>query len=46
MRDHETISVVITSAETDHLVLSTLHTVGAANTINRAIDVLPPNQQQ
>ncbi|WP_101552566.1 type IV pilus twitching motility protein PilT [Anaerotruncus massiliensis (ex Togo et al. 2019)] len=46
MRDHETISVAMTAAETGHLVLSTLHTVGAANTIDRVIDVFPPNQQQ
>jgi len=45
MRDHETISVAMTAAETGHLVLSTLHTVGAANTIDRVIDAFPPNQQ-
>ncbi len=46
MRDLETISIAVTAAETGHLVFSTLHTVGAANTIDRIIDVFPPNQQQ
>ena len=46
MRDLETISVAITAAETGHLVLSTLHTLGAANTVDRVIDVFPPHQQQ
>ena len=46
MRDLETISIAITAAETGHLVLSTLHTLGAAKTIDRIIDVFPPNQQQ
>ena len=46
MRDLDTISIAITAAETGHLVLSTLHTTGAANTINRVIDVFPPHQQQ
>jgi twitching motility protein PilT len=46
MRDIETISIAVTAAETGHLVLSTLHTVGAANTIDRVIDVFPPHQQQ
>ncbi|MCR4650649.1 MAG: type IV pilus twitching motility protein PilT [Lachnospiraceae bacterium] len=46
MRDLETISVAITAAETGHLVLSTLHTIGAASTIDRVIDVFPPHQQQ
>ncbi|QNM06238.1 type IV pilus twitching motility protein PilT [Qiania dongpingensis] len=45
MRDYETIQVAMTAAETGHLILSTLHTVGAANTIDRIIDVFPPNQQ-
>ena len=45
MRDYETISTVLTAAETGHLVFSTLHTVGAANTIDRVIDAFPPNQQ-
>ena len=46
MRDFETISVEITAAETGHLVLSTLHTIGAASTVDRVIDVFPPHQQQ
>ncbi len=46
MRDFETISVAITAAETGHLVLSTLHTIGAASTVDRIIDVFPPYQQQ
>ena len=46
MRDLETIGIAITAAETGHLVLSTLHTLGAAKTIDRIIDVFPPHQQQ
>ncbi len=46
MRDFETISVAITAAETGHLVLSTLHTLGAASTVDRIIDVFPSHQQQ
>ncbi len=46
MRDLETIGIAITAAETGHLVLSTLHTIGAVNTIDRIIDVFPPHQQQ
>ena len=46
MRDHETISIAMTAAETGHLILSTLHTLGAANTIDRVIDAFPPSQQQ
>ena len=46
MRDLETIATAITAAETGHLVFSTLHTIGAANTIDRIIDVFPPYQQQ
>ncbi|MCL2226512.1 MAG: PilT/PilU family type 4a pilus ATPase [Oscillospiraceae bacterium] len=46
MRDHETIKTAITAAETGHLVISTLHTVGAASTIDRIIDIFPPAQQQ
>ncbi len=46
MRDLETIQVALSAAETGHLVLSTLHTLGAAETINRIIDVFPANQQQ
>ena len=45
MRDFETISVAITAAETGHLVLSTLHTIGAASTVDRVIDVFPAHQQ-
>ena len=41
MRDHETISIAMTAAETGHLILSTLHTLGAANTIDRVIDAFP-----
>lgn len=46
MRDLETIAIAITAAETGHLVLSTLHTIGAASTVDRIIDVFPPDQQQ
>lgn len=46
MRDYETIDVAMTAAETGHLIISTLHTVGAANTIDRIIDVFPANQQK
>lgn len=46
MRDLETMSITLTAAETGHLVLSTLHTIGAAKTIDRIIDVFPPHQQQ
>lgn len=46
MRDFETIRTAMTAAETGHLIISTLHSVGAANTIDRIIDVFPPNQQQ
>lgn len=46
MRDLETISAAITIAETGHLVLATLHTNSAAQSIDRMIDVFPPHQQQ
>jgi twitching motility protein PilT len=46
LRDAETIKTAMTAAETGHLVISTLHTVGAANTIERIIDAFPPDQQQ
>jgi twitching motility protein PilT len=46
MRDLETISTALTASETGHLVLATLHTSGAPETIDRVIDVFPPNQQQ
>jgi len=45
LRDLETISLALTAAETGHLVFGTLHTSGAPNTINRIIDVFPPEQQ-
>ncbi len=46
MRDLETIGVAMTAAETGQLVLSTLHTIGAANTVDRIVDVFPAAQQQ
>ena len=46
MRDPETISITLTAAETGHLVFSTLHTVGAAKTIDRIVDMFPSEQQQ
>jgi twitching motility protein PilT len=46
MRDLETIALAITAAETGHLVLSTLHTTNAVQTVDRMIDVFPPHQQQ
>lgn len=46
MRDLETIEAAITAAETGHIVFATLHTTGAQGTINRVIDVFPPNQQE
>ncbi|MGD1950320.1 MAG: type IV pilus twitching motility protein PilT [Leptolyngbyaceae cyanobacterium] len=46
MRDLETISLAITAAETGHLVFGTLHTSSAAQTIDRMVDVFPPEQQQ
>lgn len=45
MRDHETISMAITAAETGHLVLGTLHTRNAGKTVDRIIDAFPPGQQ-
>ncbi|MBR2766315.1 MAG: PilT/PilU family type 4a pilus ATPase [Blautia sp.] len=45
LRDLETIQTAMTAAETGHLILSSLHTIGAANTISRIVDVFPPNQQ-
>lgn len=45
MRDYETINTAMTAAETGHLIFSTLHTIGAANTIDRIIDSFPANQQ-
>ena len=46
MRDYETISIAMSAAETGQLIFSTLHTLGAANTVDRIIDVFPPAQQQ
>ncbi len=46
MRDYETIETALTAAETGHLVLSTLHTLDATETINRIISVFPPHQQK
>ncbi|HXV75056.1 MAG TPA: type IV pilus twitching motility protein PilT [Candidatus Polarisedimenticolaceae bacterium] len=46
MRDYETIETALNAAETGHLVLSTLHTVDATETINRVISVFPPHQQK
>jgi len=46
MRDLTTISTALTAAETGHLVLATLHTPSAAQTVDRIIDVFPPHQQQ
>ncbi|MGN0712068.1 MAG: type IV pilus twitching motility protein PilT [Anaerovoracaceae bacterium] len=45
LRDYETIRTAMTAAETGHLVISTLHTMGAANTIDRMVDAFPENQQ-
>ncbi len=46
MRDLDTIATAVTAAETGHLVFSTLHTIGAAATIDRIVDVFPPHQQE
>ena len=46
MRDYETIKTALMAAETGHTVISTLHTIGAAKTIDRIIDVFPANQQR
>jgi twitching motility protein PilT len=46
MRDYETIETALTAAETGHLVMSTLHTLDAAETVNRVISVFPPHQQK
>lgn len=45
MRDYETINTAVTAAETGHLIFSSLHTIGAANTIDRIIDAFPASQQ-
>ncbi len=46
MRDLETISMAMTAAETGHLVLATLHTRGAAQSVDRIVDIFPPHQQE
>jgi twitching motility protein PilT len=46
MRDEETVHTALSAAETGHLVLSTLHTIDATETINRIVDFFPPHQQQ
>ena len=46
MRDTETVRAALQAAETGHLVLSTLHTVDATETVNRVIDFFPPHQQK
>jgi twitching motility protein PilT len=46
MRDLETVSLAITAAETGHLVLATLHTANASRTLDRLLDVFPPDQQE
>lgn len=46
LRDYETIETAMTAAETGHLILSSLHTVGASTTIDRVVDAFPPNQQR
>lgn len=46
MRDYETINTAVTAAETGHLIFSSLHTIGSANTIDRIIDAFPATQQR
>lgn len=46
MRDEETVRTALTAAETGHLVLSTLHTIDAVESVNRIVDFFPPHQQQ
>nr|MDP9497953.1 PilT/PilU family type 4a pilus ATPase [Actinomycetota bacterium] len=46
MRDHETVKAALAAAETGHLVLSTLHTADAAETVNRVVDFFPPHEQK
>lgn len=46
MRDYETINTAVTAAETGHVIFSSLHTIGASNTIDRIIDAFPASQQQ
>ena len=45
MRDQETVAAALSAAETGHLVLSTLHTIDATETVNRIVDFFPPHQQ-
>ncbi|HUS62553.1 MAG TPA: PilT/PilU family type 4a pilus ATPase [Acidimicrobiales bacterium] len=45
MRDEETVAAALSAAETGHLVLSTLHTIDATETVNRIVDFFPPHQQ-
>jgi len=46
MRDYETIDVAMTAAETGHLIFSTLHTLGAAHSVERILDAFPPSEQR
>lgn len=46
MRDYDTMNIAMTAAETGHLILSSLHTIGAANTVDRIVDSFPANQQR
>ncbi len=46
LRDSETMEIAMTAAETGHLILSSLHTVGASTTIDRIVDAFPPSQQK
>jgi len=46
MRDFETVETALLAAETGHLVMSTLHTIDATETVNRIISVFPPHQQK
>ncbi|MBM7331666.1 Flp pilus assembly complex ATPase component TadA, partial [Agrobacterium sp. S2] len=46
MRDVETVRAALSAAETGHLVLSTLHTIDAAESVNRIVDFFPPHEQQ
>ena len=46
MRDYDTIKTALTAAETGHLIFSTRHTIGIGSTVNRIIDIFPPDQQQ
>jgi twitching motility protein PilT len=46
MRDEETVAAALSAAETGHMVMSTLHTIDATETVNRIVDFFPPHQQQ